>query len=127
MAKSTRIQIVANAPLKKKIDHYMQAKDMSQSQAGKALIALGYEAWQQKAEHGLSLMDALKLLLKSSYSLQLAFNTMSDKHIETFNNDEGKPYAAAPLIKAAHRLADEKVNELFQDESQDEWLFTDIS
>ncbi len=116
MTKSTRIQVMADATLADNVAQYMEAKGVSQSQAGKELMALGYRVWQQDDEASsdeLTAMDALKLILKSSYGIQTFLNSTASKHLEKSNNDGGDPFPTAPLIKAANRIASDKVDELF--------------
>ena len=114
MTKSKRIQVMADEALMEQVDHYVKENGVSHSQAGKALMLLGYRLWQQQGDSELSIMDALKLLLESSYGLQILFNSTANKHLAKSNNDEGDPYPTAPLIQAAHRLATEKVDGLFK-------------
>jgi hypothetical protein len=124
MTKSRRMQVMVTEKLAATIADYQAEHNVSQSRACQALMSMGARAWRRyKKEEGQGgqnrgtdedsfITAALKELLQSSYATQALLNMTADKVLEKSHDKNNQPYAAKPLIKKSHQLAERAVTNL---------------
>jgi hypothetical protein len=96
MTKSRRMQVMVTEKLAATIADYQAEHNVSQSRACQDSF----------------ITAALNELLQSSYATQALLNMTADKVLEKSHDKNNQPYAAKPLIKKSHQLAERAVTNL---------------
>ena len=132
MTQSRRMQVMVTKKLAATIADYQAEHHVSQSRACQALMSMGARAWRrykkeegqgadnQGADEAAFITAALKELLQSSYATQALLNMTADKALEKNHDKNNQLYAAKPLIKKSHQLAEQAVTQLMDRLSQED-------
>ncbi len=108
MTKNVPIKVMATPQIDHCLAEYIAAEGGNRSQAGSALMALGYRVWlhnQTADDDEVSVDKLLELLLRSSYSTFEFLSASADKKLAKQNDKHGGPYDTAPLVETAKALA----------------------